>query len=100
MNMGDMTRRALITGIRGQDGSHRAEHLLAEGYDGWYPGRGKTPPRIPDGPRPNGQAQPTSSDLLDHLSLIAAIEQREPCGCCPLPEAETEKPQGAKGSAG
>jgi len=27
-----MVRRALITGITGQDGSYLAEHLLAEGY--------------------------------------------------------------------
>src|SRR5688500_20209184 len=28
-----MTRRALITGITGQDGSYLAEHLLDEGYE-------------------------------------------------------------------
>ena len=28
-----LTRRALITGITGQDGSYLAEHLLAEGYE-------------------------------------------------------------------
>src|SRR5215213_8839605 len=28
-----MTKRALITGITGQDGSYLAEHLLAEGYE-------------------------------------------------------------------
>ncbi len=27
-----MSKRALITGITGQDGSYLAEHLLAEGY--------------------------------------------------------------------
>ena len=30
-----MKKRALITGITGQDGSYLAEHLLAEGYEVW-----------------------------------------------------------------
>ncbi|MDA8319917.1 MAG: GDP-mannose 4,6-dehydratase, partial [Actinomycetota bacterium] len=30
-----MTRRALITGITGQDGSYLAEYLLGQGYEVW-----------------------------------------------------------------
>ncbi|HUB38180.1 MAG TPA: GDP-mannose 4,6-dehydratase, partial [Streptosporangiaceae bacterium] len=30
-----LTRRALITGITGQDGSYLAEHLVDMGYEVW-----------------------------------------------------------------
>ncbi|MEV0730532.1 GDP-mannose 4,6-dehydratase [Polymorphospora sp. NPDC050346] len=73
-----MTRRALITGIRGQDGSYLAEHLLAEGYDVWGLVRGEAVPRIPVAPHLEGEVHLISGDLLDQSSLIAAIEQCEP----------------------
>ncbi|MEV0569509.1 GDP-mannose 4,6-dehydratase [Dactylosporangium sp. NPDC050588] len=74
-----MTRRALITGIRGQDGSYLAEHLLAEGYDVWGLVRGEeAAPRIPVAPHLEGAVRLISGDLLDQRSLIAAIEQCEP----------------------
>ena len=41
-----MTRRALITGITGQDGSYLAEHLLAQGYEVWGLVRGQSNPRV------------------------------------------------------
>ncbi|MGH7736046.1 MAG: GDP-mannose 4,6-dehydratase, partial [Gemmatimonadales bacterium] len=37
-----MTRRALITGITGQDGSYLAEHLLTQGYEVWGLVRGQS----------------------------------------------------------
>ena len=40
-----LTRRALITGITGQDGSYLAEHLLAQGYEVWGLVRGQANPR-------------------------------------------------------
>ncbi|HEY1325185.1 MAG TPA: GDP-mannose 4,6-dehydratase, partial [Streptosporangiaceae bacterium] len=41
-----MARRALITGITGQDGSYLAQHLLAEGYEVWGLVRGQSNPRV------------------------------------------------------
>ncbi|HYA50702.1 MAG TPA: GDP-mannose 4,6-dehydratase, partial [Streptosporangiaceae bacterium] len=41
-----MARRALITGITGQDGSYLAEHLLAQGYEVWGLVRGQSNPRV------------------------------------------------------
>lgn len=40
-----MSRRALITGITGQDGSYLAEHLLEQGYEVWGLVRGQANPR-------------------------------------------------------
>src|SRR5260370_42290349 len=42
-----LTRRVLITGITGQDGSYLAEHLLARGHEGWGLVRGQANPRVP-----------------------------------------------------
>ena len=43
---GPLTRRALITGITGQDGSYLAEHLLTQGYEVWGLVRGQSNPRV------------------------------------------------------
>jgi GDPmannose 4,6-dehydratase len=73
-----MTRRALITGIRGQDGSYLAEHLLAEGYDVWGLVRGQSEPRMPLAPHLRDEVHVVRGDLVDQDSLIATIEQCEP----------------------
>ena len=41
-----LARRALITGITGQDGSYLAEYLLAQGYEVWGLVRGQANPRV------------------------------------------------------
>jgi hypothetical protein len=41
-----LTRRALITGITGQDGSYRAEHLVDLGYEVWGLVRGQANPPV------------------------------------------------------
>ena len=41
-----MPKRALITGITGQDGSYLAEYLLAQGYEVWGLVRGQSNPRV------------------------------------------------------
>ncbi|WP_345389433.1 GDP-mannose 4,6-dehydratase [Nonomuraea salmonea] len=44
-----LARRALITGITGQDGSYLAEHLLEQGYEVWGAGpRAGEPARVAD----------------------------------------------------
>lgn len=73
-----MAKRALITGITGQDGSYLAEHLLTLGYDVYGLIRGQQNPKetqlralIPD-------LQFVGGDLLDQGSLIAAVETVQP----------------------
>ena len=65
-------RRALVTGVTGQDGSYLAELLAAQGYEvvGMVrPGRRAAPAGV-DGV--------VEADLLDHDALIAAVEEARP----------------------
>ncbi len=73
-----MSRRALITGITGQDGSYLAEHLLAEGYEVWGLVRGQSNPRVPRVRQLLRDVRLVSGDLLDQGSLISAVEQVQP----------------------
>src|SRR5688572_26787218 len=73
-----MTRRALIVGIGGQDGSYLSELLLAKGYDVYGLVRhsvAELPPRIA---HLDGRVRLVRGDLIDQLSLIRAIETTRP----------------------
>src|SRR5438128_1687838 len=72
-----MTRRALITGIAGQDGSYLAELLLLEGYEvygvvrpgaGPFPNLGEVADRI----------ELLEADLLHRTSLVQALQAARP----------------------
>src|SRR6266545_7367934 len=70
------TRRALITGIAGQDGSYLAELLLGAGYEVFGVARSS-------GPHPNlagirDSVDVIEADLLDCDSLGAALRRCEP----------------------
>src|SRR3982074_3824069 len=74
----DDGRRALITGIEGQDGSYLAELLLDRGYDVWGTARGN-----PEAERPNLSAvrdriTVLACDLRDRTALPAAIDRCRP----------------------
>ncbi|MEV0144147.1 MULTISPECIES: GDP-mannose 4,6-dehydratase [unclassified Nonomuraea] len=73
-----MARRALITGITGQDGSYLAEHLLREGYEVWGLVRGQANPRVSRMRRLLADVQVVRGDLLDQGSLISAVERVQP----------------------
>ncbi|WP_169984307.1 GDP-mannose 4,6-dehydratase [Microbispora sp. H10836] len=73
-----MARRALITGITGQDGSYLAEHLLSEGYEVWGLVRGQANPRVPRVRRLLQDVRLVRGDLLDQGSLISAVEKVQP----------------------
>ncbi|GAA4207971.1 MULTISPECIES: GDP-mannose 4,6-dehydratase [Microbispora] len=73
-----MARRALITGITGQDGSYLAEHLLREGYEVWGLVRGQANPRVPRVRRLLQDVRLVRGDLLDQGSLISAVEKAQP----------------------
>jgi GDPmannose 4,6-dehydratase len=71
-------RRALITGIAGQDGSFLAELLLERGYR--VSGLCHGPPDGPLGASEHlrGELELIPGDLLDHTSLRAAVERARP----------------------
>ncbi|MEU0570935.1 GDP-mannose 4,6-dehydratase [Nonomuraea sp. NPDC005983] len=73
-----MARRALITGITGQDGSYLAEHLLGQGYEVWGLARGQANPRVSRMRKLLSDVQVVRGDLLDQGSLISAVERVQP----------------------
>jgi GDPmannose 4,6-dehydratase len=73
-----LTRRALVTGITGQDGSYLAEHLLAQGYEVWGLVRGQANPRLRRVRQLLGDVHLVRGDLLDQRSLISAVERVQP----------------------
>ncbi|HYK67610.1 MAG TPA: GDP-mannose 4,6-dehydratase, partial [Streptosporangiaceae bacterium] len=73
-----MTRRALITGITGQDGSYLAEHLVDLGYEVWGLVRGQANPPVRHLRQLRGDVRLIRGDLLDQGSLISAVERVQP----------------------
>jgi len=73
-----MTRRALITGITGQDGSYLAELLLDKGYDVVGMVRRTSTVTFERIDHLMDRIQLHSGDLLDPLSLIEALRAHEP----------------------
>src|SRR5690606_36991360 len=73
-----LTRRALIAGITGQDGSYLAEHLLELGYEVWGLVRGQANPHVSRLREHVGDVHITTGDLLDQGSLISAVERVQP----------------------
>ena len=73
-----MTKRALITGITGQDGSYLAELLLEHGYEVVGVTRRTSAPNLwrIEGLLDKVQLKP--ADLLDQLSLIRLIDEVGP----------------------
>jgi GDPmannose 4,6-dehydratase len=74
----DAPRRALVTGLTGQDGSFLAELLLEEGYS--VTGLVRDWPRSSLGAAEHlrGRVEVVGGDLLDHASLRAAVEGVRP----------------------
>jgi len=73
-----MPRKALITGITGQDGSYLAEFLLEKGYQVSGITRRSSSPNIERLTGIIDRIQLISGDLLDQNSLVAALQQSEP----------------------
>jgi GDPmannose 4,6-dehydratase len=72
-----MSRRALVTGVGGQDGSYLAELLIAEGYEVF----GIVRPAADPSRRPAhvpGSVELLVADLLDRESLVAALRTSRP----------------------
>jgi GDPmannose 4,6-dehydratase len=73
-----MAKRALITGITGQDGSYLAELLLGEGYDVFGMIRRLSAPNVSRIEHLLDRVTLRPADLLDQLSLLRLIEDVEP----------------------
>jgi GDPmannose 4,6-dehydratase len=73
-----MAKRALITGITGQDGSYLAELLLDEGYEVFGMVRRSSAPNVWRIEHLLDRITLKPADLLDQLSLLRLIEQVQP----------------------
>ncbi len=71
-------KKALVTGITGQDGLYLAEYLLGQGYDVFGMIRGQNNPRRAVVEQAVPQVHIIDGDLLDQGSLIAAISKTQP----------------------
>lgn len=73
-----MTKRALITGITGQDGSYLAELLLEKGYEVYGLTRRTSTPNHSRISHIADSIHLISGDLLDQYSLFQAIQESQP----------------------
>ena len=73
-----MAKRALITGITGQDGSYLAELLLAKGYDVYGVVRRASAPNLWRIQHLLDRVELHPGDLLDQLSLIRVLNKVRP----------------------
>jgi GDPmannose 4,6-dehydratase len=73
-----MAKRALITGITGQDGSYLAEFLLGKGYEVFGVARRLSAPNTWRIEHLVDRVTLLQADLLDQLSLIKVVEQVAP----------------------
>jgi len=71
-------KRALVTGITGQDGRHISEFLATKGYQVFGLVRGQNNPKIQVVLDENPALELVEGDLRDLSSLIAAVEQVQP----------------------
>ncbi len=72
------SRRALITGITGQDGSYLAEFLLAQGYEVYGMVRRSSTENFERIEPFRDRLRLVQADLLDPMSLITILEQIHP----------------------
>ena len=73
-----MAKRALITGVSGQDGSYLAELLLGKGYEVWGVVRRLSAENYERIDHIRERLHLVQADLLDQSSLAAALVQAEP----------------------
>lgn len=73
-----MQKKALITGLTGQDGSYLAELLIAKGYQVFGLVRRSSSSNISRISHLSGNVQILSGDLLDQSSLMDVITEAQP----------------------
>src|SRR3954447_12027012 len=74
-----MPKRALITGVTGQDGSYLAELLLANGYEVHGVVRRSSTENFERIAHLAGRITLHQADLLDQLSIIDVVRTVKPC---------------------
>lgn len=74
----DMTKKALITGLTGQDGSYLAELLLTKGYQVFGLVRRSSTSNLERIHHLSGNVQIVSGDLLDQSSLMDVVSECQP----------------------
>ena len=73
-----MARRALVTGITGQDGSYLAELLLEKGYEVVGVTRRLSAPNLERIEHLRGRVDLRQADLLDPMSLLTVVDEVRP----------------------
>lgn len=73
-----MAKKALITGVTGQDGSYLTELLLEKGYEVYGVARRLSAPNVWRIQHVLDRITLLQADLLDQLSLIKAVETADP----------------------
>src|SRR5829696_2957980 len=73
-----MAKRALITGVTGQDGSYLAELLLEKGYEVFGAVRRTSAPNLWRIEHLLDRVTLRAADLLDQLSLIRVLDEVRP----------------------
>jgi GDPmannose 4,6-dehydratase len=71
-------RRALITGITGQDGSYLAEFLLGKGYEVFGMVRRSSTENVERIAHLKGRVELLQADLLDQFSLLGVLQDARP----------------------
>jgi GDPmannose 4,6-dehydratase len=71
-------KKALITGVTGQDGSHLADWLLSKGYEVHGVVRRSSTENFERIAHLEGRIQLHQADLLDQLSIINVVQQTQP----------------------
>jgi GDPmannose 4,6-dehydratase len=71
-------KRALITGVSGQDGSYLAELLVSKGYEVWGMVRRSPTDRFANLDAVRDRIQLLQGDMLDQMTLLDALSQARP----------------------
>ncbi len=73
-----MSRRALITGINGMDGSHLADLLLSKGYQIWGVERRSSTKNRTNTKHLEGKIKFINGDMTDQNSLVRCLKESDP----------------------
>jgi len=73
-----MSRRALITGINGMDGSHLADLLLSKGYKVWGVERRSSTKNRTNTKHLEGKITFVNGDMTDQNSLVRCLKESDP----------------------
>ena len=73
-----MSKKALITGINGMDGSHLADFLLSKGYEVWGVERRSSVKNRTNTKHLEGKINFVNGDMTDQNSLVRCLKESNP----------------------